>query len=687
MPHILENLNPKQKEAVALIDGSLLIVAGPGSGKTKVLTHRVAYLIQQGIAPQSILAVTFTNKAAGEMKERIKILLAQSRFAKPGTPAYLPLIGTFHSICAGILREEIHLLGYKKSFVIFDDKDSLSLIKKVMDELEISQEQFNPQTIQGVISQAKNELIDWEIYQESASEYFQQTAAKIYRRYQEKLKKSSALDFDDLLMLVAVLFKEKPEILEKYQKKFKYILVDEYQDTNHAQYVFINLLAAKNRNLCAVGDFDQSIYGFRGADFRNILNFEKDYPEAKIIFLEQNYRSTQNILDTAHAVIAKNINRKENRLWTENPAGRPVTFFAAPDEQAEGRFILEQIERLKKEHRLGFRDFSVLYRTNAQSRAIEESFLKYGFPYKVIGTLKFYERKEIKDLIAYLRVMQNPADSISLERIVNLPPRGLGKNNKILDLITGAGQSQLSQFTPTPKNTDSEPMHKWFKNSELTADKRRKGDPVVWGFTPKKIKALEQFQELMNELRQTSKILPLSLLLKQIIEKIGLQNYLRDSSHEGEARWENIRELFSVTKKYDSLPPQEALNKFLEEVALISNHDEVETKKDLTNLMTLHCAKGLEFPVVFIIGCEEGLFPHSRAMLDNWQMEEERRLAYVGITRAKQYLFLTWAQQRNLYGSIQVNPPSRFLNDIPKHLIELQGKSEYLEEYDSDENF
>jgi len=445
-------------------------------------------------------------------------------------------------------------------------------------------------------------------------------------------------------MLVVKLFKEQPKILERYQEKWRYVLCDEYQDTNHSQYVLVNLLTQKYRNLCAVGDFDQSIYAFRGADWRNILNFEKDYPEAKTVFLEQNYRSTQNILDAAHSIIVKNKNRKDKRLWTENIAGSPINLYAADDEQDEGTFVIQEIDRLKNQLGLGFKNFTVLYRTNAQSRAIEEAFLKYGFPYKVIGTLKFYERKEIKDLIAYLRFLQNPSDLVSLERIINLPPRGLGKDTS-KELITNSKEA------------------------------------TIFSLTPKRLQAWEKFQKLITELRHLSKILPLSQTLKQVIDKIGFEHYLRDGSEEGESRWENVRELFTVTKKYDRLPPQEALANFLEEVALMANHDEVETEKDLTNLMTLHCAKGLEFSVVFIVGCEEGLFPHSRSLLDAWQIEEERRLCYVGITRAKQLLYLTWARQRNLYGSIQVNPPSRFLFDIPKHLITFLGNEKDFEMY------
>jgi len=644
MTQILESLNPKQREAVMTTEGPLLVVAGPGSGKTKVLTHRIAYLIQQGVAPQNILAVTFTNKAANEMKERVQKLLARNRFAKPGTPAHLPTLGTFHSVCARLLRSEASFIGFKKDFVIFDDKDSLALIKKVMNELEISDDQFNPQSIQNTISSAKNELIGPEFFSQNAEGYFQEVVAKVFGAYQTKLKKANAMDFDDLLSKTVELFSSHREILENYQNKFKYILVDEYQDTNHSQYVLINLLAQKYRNICAVGDFDQSIYSFRGADFRNILNFEKDYPQARLVFLEENYRSTKNILEAAHSIIIKNANRKEKNLFTQNAAGNPVVLFSAKDEQDEGTFVIEQINRLKKQEGLSFKDFTVLYRTNAQSRAIEESFLRYGFPYKVIGTFKFYERKEIKDLLSYLRFLQNPLDLLSLERIINLPPRGLGKFS----------------------------AEEYLKIEKISLSQ----------FTPKKLKALENFQNLISDLRQTAKILPLSQTLKQIIEKTALRDYLRNGTEEGESRWENVNELFTVTKKYDPFTPGEGLTAFLEEAALLSNHDEVETEKDVANLMTLHCAKGLEFPVVFIIGCEEGLFPHSRSMLDAWQMEEERRLCYVGVTRAKQHLYLTWAQQRNLYGSIQVNPPSRFLFDIPKNLIDLQGEEGGLNEYD-----
>lgn len=639
----LKHLNKQQIEAVTTIKGPLLIIAGPGSGKTRVLTHRVAYLISQGISAENILAVTFTNKAAGEMKTRIQKLIG----LKAKRDFKLPTIGTFHAICAKLLRIEAPKIGYSSNFVIFDDKDSLSLTKQVMKDLNVSEEQFSPEAVLSAVSQAKAELIQPETFASQAAEFFPKTVAKIYLEYQARLKKSQALDFDDLLMLTVQLFKDNPAILKKYQEKFKYILVDEYQDTNRAQYILVNLLAQRYRNLFVIGDTDQSIYSWRGADFRNILNFEKDYPEAKVILLEQNYRSTQNILNAAQNIIVKNKIRKDKNLWTENRQGSPVTIFGAQDEKEEGAFVIEEIVGLKKKQPdLNLRDFTVLYRTNAQSRAIEETFLKTGFPYKVIGTLKFYERKEIKDLLGYLRFIQNPQDIMALERIINTPARGFGKNTNIQALM-GQGQGLLI--------------------SEMTPQKKR---------------AWQNFSSLMDELRQKAKNSAPSQLLKSIIAKIDYENFVRDKTEEGESRWENIKELFSVTKKYNVLPPSEALKAFLEEATLMSNHDEVETNKDLVNLMTLHCAKGLEFPVVFIIGCEEGLFPHSRSLIDSWQMEEERRLCYVGVTRAKQKLYLVAARTRQLYGSTMANPPSRFLADIPSHLVQYIN----FENEEADEN-
>ncbi len=630
---IFKGLNEKQIEAVAQIGGPVLIVAGPGSGKTRVLTYRVAYLISRKIPAENILAVTFTNKAAHEMKERIKKLISLDvkRDFK------LPTIGTFHAVCAKILRWEAEAVGYSRDFIIFDDKDSLNLIKKTMAELEISEEQFNPAAIQETISLAKSELVDAADFAGQAVDFFPKTAAKIYKSYQERLKKNQAFDFDDLLMFVIKLFESKPEILDKYQEKFKYILVDEYQDTNRAQYRLINLLAGKYRNIFAIGDEAQNIYSWRGADFRNLLNFEKDYPEAKVIMLEQNYRSSKNILEAARQVIVKNKLRKDKNLWTDNPTGPLITLFGSQNEREEANFIIGEIMRLKKENReLKLSDFAVLYRTNAQSRAIEEAFLKAGCPYKIVGAFKFYDRKEIKDMLAYFRLIKNPQDAVAMERIINVPPRGFGK-----DVDCG----------------------KLLEPARLFLDE----------MTPQRRRAWDSFSRLMGGLREQARVLPLSQLLKEIIKETKYKDFVYrpvERAPESDDRWENVKELFTVTKKYDNFPPGEGLEIFLEEASLMSNHDEVETEKELVNLMTLHCAKGLEFPVVFIAGLEEGIFPHSRSLIDSWQMEEERRLCYVGITRAKQKLYLTATRTRQLFGGIMANPPSRFLSDIPAHLVE-----------------
>jgi len=646
MDTILKGLNSEQVKAVTHLDGPVLIVAGPGSGKTRVLTHRVAYLIEQGIPAENILAVTFTNKAASEMKERIEKLIAPRSKEK----IKMPTTGTFHSLCARLLRQEIEQLGWRRDFVIFDDKDSLSLIKKVMADLDLSEEQFNPAAIAQFISQQKNEFVDSETFAQNATDFFPEVVARVWQGYQDRLKRNNAVDFDDLLILPVKIFNENPGILEKYQDKFKYLLVDEYQDTNHAQYLFINLLARKHQNLFVIGDESQNIYSWRGADFRNLLNFEKDYPSAKIIMLEQNYRSTQNILSAAHEVIIKNKFRKEKKLWTENKDGEPIVLFGAKDEREEGRYIIEEIiTHKRKRPTLRLSDFTVLYRTNAQSRAIEEAFLKAGLPYKVVGGLKFYDRREIKDMLAFLRFIQNPQDSVALERIINVPPRGFGKDVDCQEMIDSDANNLLEKLTT------------------------------------RKSAAWQKFSALINELREAAKSLPLSKLLKLMIEKTDYEKYIKGkiTDKEGQERWENLKELFSVTKKYDHLAAGEGLRVFLEEATLMSNHDEVVSDQNLVNLMTLHCAKGLEFPVVFIAGCEEGIFPHSRSLIDAWQMEEERRLCYVGITRAKEKLYLIAAQARQLFGSTMVNPPSRFLSDIPIHLVKyinFGDEEKYIDE-------
>jgi len=632
---ILSSLNPKQKEAVTALNGPVLVIAGPGSGKTRALTHRIAYLISQNIPARSILAVTFTNKAAEEMKDRVKKLLDENSLSYQS-----PTVGTFHSVCLQVLRREMDKssLGYKRNFVIHDRADQLALIKQVLKDLEINPDQFKPNAVIEAISRAKDELIDSQSYQEQARDYFPQTIAKIYRAYQEALQASNALDFDDLIMLTNKLFQTHPAVLEKYQNQWQYILVDEAHDTNISQYNLTKLLSQKNKNLWFIADTDQSIYSWRGADFRNVLNFEKDFPATKVIILDQNYRSTQNILLASHHIITKNNQRKEKNLWTENKTGEMIKIVEAENEAEEGNFIIEEIGNLVRQgHTLN--DFAVLYRTNAQSRAIEESFLKANFPYKLIGTVRFYERKEIKDILAYLKYIANSSDLVSLKRIINLPARRLARFAQDIRELT-----KLENLPPY----------------------RRTG-PVP----------LNNFYQMIDDLRKISQKENLTKLIRAVIEKIDYEKYIKGESassadEEGERRWENVQELFTVAQKYDREKPGQGLEKFLEEITLLSDGDEVETGKNLVNLMTLHCAKGLEFPVVFIVGCEEGIFPHSKSFLDPSRMEEERRLCYVGVTRAKEKIYLSFAKQRRLWGQVMVSPPSRFLADIPENIVEFE---------------
>ncbi len=659
MKNFLGELNHRQREAATTLDGPVLILAGAGSGKTKVLTYRIVHLIQNGVKPENILAVTFTNKAAEEMKERIKKLL-KSDYRLPATgyrcmpvDCRLPLVGTFHSVCVRILRSEMNKIGRKNNFVVYDEEDQRALIKETMEELEISKEQFNAAAVLGEISRAKSELVDEDDYSRSAEGFWQETVARIYRLYQKKLEENNALDFDDLLMATAKIFQKRPEILEKYQNRWRYISIDEYQDTNYSQYAWVKLLAQKYRNLCVVGDDWQSIYAFRGADFRNILNFERDWPEAKVITLDENYRSTQNILDAAHEIIVKNRRRKEKRLWTRNPAGAPIFAARARDEKEEANFVVEKIRELRERRGLNFSDFTVLYRTNAQSRAIEEAFLRAGFPYKLVGAVKFYQRKEIKDVLAYLRFVLNPSDGQSLRRLVASPPRGIGK----------VGAAAL--------------------------DEKIKAEPEV-GFADLKF-ADSKFQKLCGFLAKAGQRLKnqnLGSVLKFLIRESGYEKYLSTAGRDGESRLENVRELLSVAKKYDGLEGEAAAGMFLEETALLGDADEVEDKKNVVNLMTLHSAKGLEFPVVFIAGCEEGLFPHGRSAMNPEELEEERRLAYVGITRAKKEVYLVFSRQRQIYGATQINPPSRFLADIPAELVNFLDLSEenYRQDDELEEN-
>ena len=634
MEKILENLNPAQKEAVTTINGPLLILAGPGSGKTKVLTHRLACLIKSGVHPQNILAVTFTNKAAGEMKIRMQKLLNQTSF--------LPFIGTFHSFCLKILRKEIDKLGYKKNFVIYDTDDQLSLMKDVIKKTEINSEQFPAKKALHIISSLKNEIISYKGYENNAQEYFEKTIAKIYREYQLNLKQNNALDFDDLIMLTVTLFENFPNVLEFYQEEYKYIMVDEYQDTDPSQYKLIKMLSAKYKNIGVVGDDAQSIYSFRNADFRNILNFEKDYPQAKVVTLDQNYRSTQNILDAASKLISKNIYQKPKNLWTENPAGPPISIIGTWDEKSEAEFIIKKIKELIAQ---GYKlsNFAIFYRTNAQSRAVEEALIKNNIPYKLIGAIRFYQRKEIRDIISYLKYI-TVDDNISLKRIINTPTRGVGKIT--LDKIIQNGIEKIAE------------------------EKQEVGI----------------FYKFIQKAKEIAQKNPLTKLLKFILKETEYQNYLKKTYgdnelqaglSEDEVRWQNVEELINVGAEYDKLPPPDGLKEFLEKTALLSDADEIQNNKEVVHLMTLHTAKGLEFPVIFIIGCEEGILPHSRSLLSPLDIEEERRLFYVGITRSKIHLHLIVTQRRTSWGSKEANPPSRFLSEIPEHLINY-------EEYESE---
>ncbi|HPN54630.1 MAG TPA: UvrD-helicase domain-containing protein [Candidatus Moranbacteria bacterium] len=654
MSSILNELNEQQKKAVETVNGPLLIIAGAGSGKTKTLTHRVAYLIKEKkVHPKNILAVTFTNKAAQEMSQRIVHILYPEadknyKYNLYGS-AELPTIGTFHAICAKILRSEIEILGYAKTFHIVDDQDQQALMKKVLKELEIDPQQFNPRAILANISKAKNEMMTAEKFENQANGYYEEIVAKVYKKYQATLKENNGLDFDDILMFAVELFKKFPSVLEKYQKQFKYILVDEYQDTNHAQYLLINMLAGKHRNLCVVGDDWQSIYKFRGADIQNILNFEKDYPEAKVIHLEQNYRSTQTILDAAYGVISKNINRKDKKLWTEKEAGHMISSFEAEDESDEAEFIVSEIKKEKRK----YSDFVVLYRTNAQSRAIEEIFLRRSIPYRIIGGIKFYQRKEVKDLVGYLRLIANYSDVVSLERIINDPKRNIGP-------VT------LGKWKRLARKMETNLIEAGTEIAKQASDMAEK-----FKIPFSKADAIAKFCEFIKRMKEIQPRIKLSDFVEKVFKESGYEQMLLNEGPEGEMRWENVKELVSVAQKYDEMKDESEnkLSAFLEEIALASDVDNINQNEEAVHLMTLHSAKGLEFPVVFIAGLEEGILPHSRSMLSHAEMEEERRLMYVGLTRAKEKIYLLFTRQRVLFGSTQMNSPSRFLEDIPEKLV------------------
>lgn len=625
MPDFLKDLNPIQQQAAKTTSGPVLVLAGAGSGKTRVLTYRVAYLISEKKTPaDNILVVAFTNKAAGEMKGRILNLLAQSL---PAAGNQVPIMGTFHAICSKILRRDGRLLGLPVGFSIYDESDALDVVKQAMASLNIPSQKTSPGAVRHTISAAKNELVSELEYPQYARGYFQETVAKIYLEYQKILRENKALDFDDLIMEVIRLFQSEPTVLTRYQQQFKYILVDEYQDTNAAQYRLIQLLAKRHRNLCVVGDASQAIYGFRGADFRNIINFKTDYPEAKVFNLEQNYRSTQVILDAAHAVISENKTHPILRLWTDRREGLKVTLFEARDEVEEAEFLVEQINQLIKPNnqftsrQLTLNDFAILYRTNAQSRSLEELFLKSGLPYRLHGGVQFYERREIKDVLSYLRLIANPADSVAKKRVEKI---GKTRAQKFYELRDAA--AEIRQPAETPESDSG--------------------------------------QARMTTLE----------LLDSILEKTGYLEYLDDGTEEGKTRIENVKELRSVAEQFPSL------TQFLENVALIQDNQMPDSelkdgeRREAVTLMTLHASKGLEFAVVFMVGMEEGLFPHSRSMIDPNQMEEERRLCYVGITRAKEKLFLTYTRSRLYFGSRSNNLVSRFLAAIPERILDSRTK-------------
>lgn len=617
MSKLLESLNEAQKKAVQKKDGPLLVIAGAGSGKTKVLTHKIAHLIESGVSPQNILAVTFTNKAAGEMKERIHSLASNLNINAAGLN-----IGTFHYICLMILRQHAGILGYKSNFVIFDGDDQKSLVKNILKELEIDPEKFKPRVFQSQISNLKSNLKSDRAFEEEASDFFPKIISQVYTKYQAHLREHNAVDFDDIIMLVVKLFREHPDILESYQDKFKYILIDEYQDTNAAQYNLVKMLAKKNRNLCVVGDNDQAIYGWRAADYKNILNFEKDYPDAEVVMLEQNYRSTQNILNAANKVIQKNSTRKEKNLFTENQKGSKINVILASSERSEAEFIAKKIKEIRDEEQRKLSDFVILYRANSQSRAVEEAFMKANLPYRIIGGFKFYQRKEVKDMIAYLRYIYNENDSVSFRRIVNAPTRGIGKKA----------------------------LENYFEKSEIS-------------------KNLQAFFEMINSLREEIGNITLSKLIREIAKKSKIEESFNNKTTEGQAKWENVLELVSVASTYDN--EENATEKFLENIALASDQDDIDQLEPVVNLMTMHAAKGLEFNVVFVLGMEDGIFPHSRSKDSHEELEEERRLCYVALTRAKEHLYLLHTEQRNTFGQKQKNPPSRFLYDIPEELVEF----------------
>ena len=638
MKDILEGLNDKQYEAVINTDGPCLVIAGAGSGKTKVLTHKIAYLLnEKNIKPWNVLAITFTNKAANEMKSRVETLV--------GEAAKEIWMGTFHSICVKILRNFIDRIGYEKSFIIFDTSDQKTLVKECLKSLEIDDKMFTDRAVLSEISNAKNDMLEPVQYaMRAGGDYRKEKIARVYAMYQQKLKENNAVDFDDIINLTIKILAENPDVLEYYNDKFKYILVDEYQDTNKSQFTLVTMLAAKYGNITVVGDNDQGIYSFRGADISNILNFEKDFPGTKIIKLEQNYRCTGNILNAANAVIKNNVVKYEKKLWTENDIGELPNFFCGDNEYDEATYVVEQINRLRREEYLKYSDFAVLYRMNAQSRAIEDILRREDIPYKIIGGLKFYERKEIKDIIAYLRLIYNPSDNLSLKRIINEPKRGVGKTS--IDNISKLSDSSNISMYEIIKNAADFGLNRVFVNTR-------------------------DFIEQMEYLMVKKDELKISELIKETLNKTGYTKALEnENSVEAETRIQNLEEFLTVAMEFEEESAENSLGEFLEGITLSSDIDGMEDEEDSVTLMTLHSAKGLEFPVVFLVGMEEGIFPGYKSIGEPKELEEERRLCYVGITRARQYLFLTCAKQRTIFGSTTYNAASRFIEEIPKEYLQ-----------------
>jgi DNA helicase-2/ATP-dependent DNA helicase PcrA len=661
---ILDGLNPAQQQAVTAAPGPVLVLAGPGSGKTRVLTCRVAYLIGvQGVDPHTILAVTFTNKAAREMRERLNVLL------DPGEAAALT-VGTFHSICARFLRRDIVHLGRERDFAIYDTDDQLRVMKRVLRDLNLDEKKHAPRAIHAAISRAKNELIDPSAYSRHARSYFEEVVARCFVRYQELLRDANALDFDDLLVETVRLFEQHPTVLERYQERYRFLLADEYQDTNRAQYVLLKQLAAKHHNIFVVGDEDQSVYAFRGADIRNILSFERDYPKAQVVLLEQNYRSTQAILDVAQAVINCSAQRRrEKRLWTHNGKGAKVQVIEGYDQDEEAQLVAGEIMRLIAGEAYRPGDIAVMYRTNAQSRAIEEALIAHQVRYMIVGGTRFYERKEIKDALAYLRLAFNPFDDISLSRVLNWPARGIGQRTQE-DLERRAGAASVPLYVM---------LHMLAADAAATDQASPPAPARADEMTSRARNALLGFLALIDEAIDRRRTLSLGALMDWLFERLGFREALRREygDEEGDDRWNNVVELRNVAEQYAALPRENQLPTFLEEVALVSDIDTLQEERDAVTCITLHQAKGLEFPVVFLVGLEDGLLPHARSTDDRDALDEERRLFYVGTTRAKDRLYLLHAFRRSTYGRAEIATPSRFLHDIPLDLLQRAPKRGY----------